>query len=429
MPTGGRSSLLLWQVVAHPYRQIAVAAAALAAVAGCTGGGNSAPETTAIATTTTQPPRVNDGRLRIGILLPTSDALLGQGLVDASRLAIERINDAGGVLGQPVTFEIADEGETTAAASAAIETLVEADVDAIVGPASSITALNNLAEIVDAGVVSCSPTASALALDDFPDDLLFFRTIPSDSLQAVAIAQVVEETGAQAAVIASIDDAYGQQFAEAVESALVDRGIAVGTSVMFRRGDEDLDAKAAELVASDARAAVILAADADALSLLEVLGPDLGNIDDVIVNDALRNSASATRIAALAEPLRRRITGVAPQAIASDPADPDGGGFGPYAVNAFDCVNLIALAAVQGQSDAPRIIKTQMQSVSAGGSLCRTYASCLERLAERLQINYNGPAGITELLPRGDPRRARFELFTFDETGRDQTEGSSVVEG
>ena len=39
-----------------------------------------------------------------------------------------------------------------------------------------------------AGVVTCSPSATALALDDYPDNKLFFRTVPSDSLEMVAIA-------------------------------------------------------------------------------------------------------------------------------------------------------------------------------------------------------------------------------------------------
>ena len=41
---------------------------------------------------------------------------------------------------------------------------------------------------VGRGLVACSPTAAAMALDDFPDRGLFVRTIPSDSLQAAAIA-------------------------------------------------------------------------------------------------------------------------------------------------------------------------------------------------------------------------------------------------
>ena len=39
-------------------------------------------------------------------------------------------------------------------------------------------------------------------------------------------------------------------------------------------------------------------------------------------------------------------------------------------------------------------------------------------LNEELAINYNGPDGITELRVSGDPTRARFDVFRFDDTGR-----------
>ena len=59
-------------------------------------------------------------------------------------------------------------------------------------------------------------TAARSLLDDFPDRGLFFRTIPSDSLQAMAMAEAVDRTGASKATIAYIDDDYGQSFADQV---------------------------------------------------------------------------------------------------------------------------------------------------------------------------------------------------------------------
>ncbi len=393
------------------------AAVAVTAVA-CTGGDDAVPETTAVVTTTTEPPREGDGRLAIGVLAPTTDAQIGQGLVAAAEVAVQRINDAGGVLGQPVLLRVADEGSTSATAAEAIEELLAADVDAIVGPSSSTVALDNLSQILGAGVLTCSPTASALALDDYPDDdLLFFRTIPSDSLQAQAIAVEVEGTGAQTAVIASVDDAFGQLFTAAVEEALADRGIDTVEPVSFRGTDDDLADEAAMIVGSEASVLVLLADDDDGASLLEALGNEsFGGIEDIFVNDALSDPASAPRIGALNPLLRNRITGVAPQSTATDTEEEVE--FGPFAFHAFDCVNLIALAAEQGQSDAPRSIRTQMQSVSTGGRLCRTFENCVARLRENRQINYDGPSGITDLRQRGDPARARFVLFEFDETGR-----------
>ena len=93
-----------------------------------------------------------------------------------------------GVLGKDVVLEIVDEGGGTGP-----DELLASGVDAIVGPASSRVALAQLSSIVqpETGVVTCSPTATALALDDFPDNGFFFRTAPSDSLQMAAIARSV----------------------------------------------------------------------------------------------------------------------------------------------------------------------------------------------------------------------------------------------
>ena len=63
------------------------------------------------------------------------------------------------------------------------------------------------------GVLTCSPTATALALTTTPDSDLFFRTAPSDSLQAIGLAQLAEQTGARTAAVAFLDDVYGRPLA------------------------------------------------------------------------------------------------------------------------------------------------------------------------------------------------------------------------
>ena len=132
------------------------------------------------------PERVDDGVLRVGVLLPETGpgASLGTGLAQAVVAARDAINGAGGVLGQHVEIvEGFDEGEGPATARDAVADLIDEDVDAVIGPASSTVALATLGDLMRAGILTCSPTATALALDDFPDRALFVRTAPSDSLR------------------------------------------------------------------------------------------------------------------------------------------------------------------------------------------------------------------------------------------------------
>jgi branched-chain amino acid transport system substrate-binding protein len=401
-----------------------------AMLAACTSDDDSVvDETIADTTTTTIAAQVaTDGRLVIGALLPLSDTLIGQSTEAAVDDAIDRINEAGGVFGQRVRLVVADEGNSTAAATASIQTLLDADVDAIIGPASSLTALSALDEIVSAGKVACSPTASALALDAFPDNDLFFRTVPSDSLQARAIAETANQTGAQRVTIVYVDDSYGRPFANAVEASLANESIIVVGRIPFAGDDDDLSDEAGRLANSDSQVLVLLADGEDGTGFLEQLDDeDTSGLATIVVNDAFRNPTAPQRIQGLDPELRGKIVGLAPQAASGDaaqPFDPPG----PFAVNAYDCANLIALAAVRAGSDAPRDIARQLAQVSVSGSVCQTFADCVATIESGLQIDYNGPSGVTDLLLRtGDPSRAAFDRFTFDESGRDVLQRTIVV--
>jgi hypothetical protein len=69
-----------------------------------------------------------------------------------------------------------------------------------------------------------------------------------------------------------------------------------------------------------------------------------------------------------------------------------------------------------------------MSNVSFSGSPCATFASCLQTIRDEFQIDYNGPSGITELQARsGDPARATFDRFTFNDMGSAQLQRTVVV--
>jgi branched-chain amino acid transport system substrate-binding protein len=414
-----------------PVAVVAVVALTTALVACSSDDDRLVDDTVADTTTTTVRPEVTgDGRLVIGALLPPADTLLGEPMAEAVEIAVSRINSAGGVLGQRVQLIVADEGSSTATATASIQTLLDRDVDAVIGPASSLIALSTLDELVSAGKVVCSPTASALALDGFPDDDLFFRTVPSDSLQARAIAAAADQTGAQRVTIVYVDDAYGRPFAEAVEASLATGASAVVERIAFAGDDDDLSDEAAMLANSDTQVMVLLADGDDGTRFLEALDDnDTSALATIFVNDALRNPTAPQRIQGLDPELRGKIVGLAPQADSGDPAAP----FDPpglFAANAYDCANLIALAAVRADSDVPRQIARQLAQASVSGSACDTFDECVDTISSGLEIDYNGPSGVTDLLIRsGDPSRATFDRFVFDESGRDVLQRSIVVGG
>jgi branched-chain amino acid transport system substrate-binding protein len=396
--------------------------AAAFAVAGCSGGDDPTTTTTSTiaVTTTTVSPRTADGALYIGAFLPRtgSGAALGGPMISAVQQAVDAINTAGGVLGQRVKFDIVDESAGTG-----LDELLTAGVDAIVGPASSTVALSQLADAVNpaTGVVTCSPTASALALDDYPDNKLFFRTIPSDSFQMEAIEVEVEGTGVESVAVGYLDDPYGR----ALKDVLVNRiraanEVTLQSQVGFEADQEELIGVAQQLMAGGPGVVVVLGDADDGTRLLQALDTVTSGITPplIVVNDAIRDGRQA--IASLTPRFRDNIRGVGPLATSRVVPGPDGF----FTANAVDCVNLIALAAIQAGSDDPAEIKKNMASVSSGGQTCTDFADCAERLAEGLSINYSGNSGDVELsATTGDRTKAWFEAFNFDTEGEDHPFG------
>lgn len=394
------------------HLRAAAAAALLLLVGACTSGGDDAVSstTTASTTSTTTIPRDDDGQLVIGVYLPVTGvgSELGQPMIAAVEDAVGTINDAGGVLGRPIVTVQADEGAGTGPGE-----LLAAGVDAIVGPASSLTALSQLAPAVDAntGVVVCSPSATSLALDDYPDNTFLFRTAPSDSLQMAAIARQVQRTGARSVAVGYLDDPYGRGLEGAFLAEVEARFISVPVAVGFSGDQTDLSGSAAELLDAEPGVIVVLGDSDDGGRLIAALDAADRPSPQVIVNDSIRQARQT--IQSLSTEFRDRLTGVAPLARG---LDNENSGF--FTAHAIDCVNLIALAVEVAGSDAPRTFRTNMASVSVDGSPCSTFVACSQLLEQGLNIDYNGLSGSAELAnSTGDPIQARFESFGFDADG------------
>lgn len=402
-----------------------IGAAALATA--CTGVDDARPaastSTTAAPTTTIHP---DDGIFKVGVVVPTIGPGLdiGTSIEAAVRVAADEINDAGGIADQPVVIEVRDEGDSAASAALAVDELVQARADIIIGPTSSLAVLATLAGAVEAGVLTCAPTASALALDQFPDEGLLVRTVPSDSLQAVALAALADDAGGTRTAVMYLDDPYGRPMAERTERALRAKGVELAASAGFTGAEESLSAAidAISIVRPDV---VVVIADSTtgptAIQALDDAVPTLR--PTYIVNDAIR------RPAASAQPfdadLSSRVTGASPQAFVADSVflsrivDTDTDATGLFAQNGYACLTLVALAARISGSNVPSVIAAAIPAVSSGGSSCRSFAACNSLLRAGRNIDFDGPSDELSIGTDGDPATAVFEEFGFDDSGRD----------
>lgn len=395
-------------------------------LAACTSATDTGPELTINPPATTAPNQPSgDGTVQIAAFLPATGpgARIGTPMTDAVRLAVSDINAAGGVLGNPLEVQFVDE-----ATSLDLSIVLQSDVDAIVGPASSLNTLATLNQAIDAGVLTCSPTATSLMLDRFPDANLFFRTVGSDSLQMSALARAAARTGGGSLSIVHLDDPYGRGLATALETAVERRpSLTLAATIPFSGSDPDLADDAVSILDSGARVIAVLGDEADGARMLSAidaaLPSDAGAIPPfIVVNDSLRGATDI--IATISDQLRPQIIGVAARAVVTNVDSPTG----YFSTNAYDCVMLIALSARQAESDIPRAIANQMASVSSGGRLCTTYVECAALIDQGLQIDYNGRSGAVDLSATGDLSRAWFREFRFDDSGREYIFNETGIE-
>ncbi len=400
------------------------AAASLGAATACSDGSNGAPASSSTqAPTTTERP--DDGTLLVGAVLPTVGpaAEIGVSMSAALALAAQEINEAGGVNGRNVRVVIREEGDNAATALLAVQNLLQLGVDAIIGPTSSLDLLATLGTAVEAGVLTCAPSASALGLDSFPDGGLLVRTVPSDSLQAQAIARIAETTGAASGAVVYLDDAYGRPLGQAVEAALGLEGTTVAATVGFQDTESSISAAVDAIGVADPEVVAVIADARTGPAMVAAIDAATGGQITFVVNDAGRRPDAAVQ--PYGADLAARVLGVSPQAYSSSSAftnallSVDAEASGLYAQNAYDCLNIIALAAVASGSNRPTEIAAQIPGVTASGSTCSTFPACADALAARPNINYDGPSGNLAINPNGEMTSAVFERFTFDDAGRD----------
>ncbi len=157
--------------------------------------------------------------LKIGTVTSLTGDLsdFGQPIADAIQMAIDEINEAGGVFGQPVPdVVVGDDATNDQQGRTAAQQLIEVDgVHAIIGSLSSGVTLP-IAENVTgpASVVQISPASTSPALTTANDNDFLFRTTISDAAQGLVLADLANELGLKTVCTLFVNTPYGQGLSE-----------------------------------------------------------------------------------------------------------------------------------------------------------------------------------------------------------------------
>jgi ABC-type branched-subunit amino acid transport system substrate-binding protein len=415
------------------WQTAAAGAAALLVLSACGGGGEEqaaepegqqtqqspTEEEPAAQQCPTPPPAKGDGTLTLGSLLPlTGDlAFLGPPEVAGVQLAIRDMNQAGGVLGKDVELRQADSGDGSPdIAPSETDKLLNANVDAVIGAASSSVSLSVLDKITSAGVVQMSPANTSTAFDNCDDNGFYFRTSPSDVLQGAVMANLVSQDGHDTVSIMARQEAYGEALANQVQDVFTQQGGQVVDKVFYTPEATNWSSEVQQIAAGDPEAIVLIAFEETTSIIPEMIRNNIGPQDKQIYfvdgntadysGDFPKGTLKGVRAtfpgAELTGDFRQRLLTVDPKLTEFT-----------YGPESYDATILLGLAAVAGGDDSGATIASNLHDVSDGGTACTEFQECAQMLEQGEDIDYDGVSGPIDFNQYGSPSAATIGIFEY----------------
>ena len=409
---------------------IAILALVAAACGGSDGGSDDAvvevetteaPATTEAPTTTAAPAPASDP-LILASLMPLSGDLasLGPGIALGAALAVEQINAAGGINGQPVVLIEGDSGCDGAVALTSLNDVIAQGAQGVMGAACSGTSLAILDTAIAAEVVMVSPSNTSPQFTKIDKKGFYARTAPSDLLQGDVLASLLVEDGVQTVSIISRADSYGRGLAEATAAAFEAAGGTVKTIVYHATDASEFTSEVTAVGKGGADAIVGILFPETGCGVLQPAF-EQGLLDTPwYMTDGVKDAGLAS-LCGLGTALDG-FKGTAPGSAAGEAKDAfeaayaevsaDGSPTFIFAPQAYDAVMLMAISAAANGVTGPEIA-SGLVAASSGGEKCIGVA-CIALAADGVDVDYVGASGEIELNAVGDPTAATYDIWTTE---------------
>ena len=409
---------------------IAILALVAAACGGSDGGSDEAvvevetteaPATTEAPTTTAAPAPASDP-LILASLMPLSGDLasLGPGIALGAALAVEQINAAGGINGQPVQLIEGDSGCDGAVALTSLNDVIAQGAQGVMGAACSGTSLAILDTAIAAEVVMVSPSNTSPQFSKIDKKGFYARTAPSDLLQGDVLASLLVEDGVQTVSIISRADSYGRGLAEATAAAFEAAGGTVKTIVYHATDASEFTSEVTAVGKGGADAIVGILFPETGCGVLQPAF-EQGLLDTPwYMTDGVKDAGLAS-LCGLGTALDG-FKGTAPGSAAGEAKDAfeaayaevsaDGSPTFIFAPQAYDAVMLMAISAAANGVTGPEIA-SGLVAASSGGEKCIGVA-CIALAADGVDVDYVGASGEIELNAVGDPTAATYDIWTTE---------------
>jgi branched-chain amino acid transport system substrate-binding protein len=361
------------------------------------------------------------GPLIVGTLLPQTGTLayLGPPEIAGVDLAVQEINEAGGVLGEDVVVEHADSSDADHAevATQSVTDLISKDVQVIIGAASSSVTLNVIDDITGSEIVQISPANTATSLSGYSD--FYFRTAPPDTVQGAALGNLILADGRSNVGFLVFNDDYGTSLRDVVKATVEEAG---GT-VVYGDAGEEFDPAASSfatdvtaLTATNPDAVVVLAFEQTKQIIPELVAAGVDPSTIYMVDGNTADYSGDFQPGTL-EGAQGTIPGAFPSDDFQERLRTVNDSLTDYAYGpeSYDATILAALAAIKGGATDGPTIQANLAAVSGadGGEECTTFADCVELIEAGDDIRYLGQAGVGPFNEDNDPSSAFIGVYKY----------------
>lgn len=389
-------------------RAAAVAGVAALALTACSSGGG------------------DDDALVVGTLLPQTGSLafLGPPEIAGVHLAIEEINENGGVNGSDVVSEDADSSDADHAevATQSVADLISKKADVIIGAASSAVTRNVIDDITNAKIVQISPANTATDLSGA--DPFYFRTAPSDILQGKALGNLILGDGHTNIGVLVFNEDYGTSLRDVLQGVVEE----AGATITYGGPGEEFDPTATSfadpvtavlatnpdaiaVIAFDQTKSIIpeLAAQGYDTSKVYFVDGNLSDYSEVFEAGTLEGAQGTLPGAFPDDAFQQRLLGV-------DDSLKDFS----YAAESYDATILAALAAVKGGKNDGETVQANLAAVSGadGGTECTGFKECADLLEDGEDIDYVAVSGAGPFNEDNDPSSALIGVYQYGADNR-----------
>lgn len=228
----------------------ALAAAMVLSVAGCSSDGGNASQGESSGTETGSTDA--DKTFVIGGIGPlTGDAAsYGNSVKNGAQIAIDEINEAGGVAGYKFQLVFEDDECDEEKSVSAYNKVMDQGANAILGCVTSGCCIAVVEEAQADGILQITPSGSAQDCTKYPNN---FRICFTDPLQGEKMAEYISGKGFKSpAVIYNVGDEYSKGIHDAFVAKAAELGMTVVADESFNTGDVDFKSQLTKIKSSGA---------------------------------------------------------------------------------------------------------------------------------------------------------------------------------